>query len=387
MGSVTPIPEEKPSHGIGGDLDPSSIFSISDWGFDTVAMSFRPKSSAALCAIRTPIPGGELLNDPERGMCVSDLNGYPAHVSVSASGNWSMKLDFAWIQGFPDSGILRVEGRAAALIARDARAVGLVRPEHLSKVEGSVLRLGWSVLGSEVFDVSRFEFRRWDLAVDLTNAAEPVLGSRTMEALAAVRLPYWGRAGVHHDRGRSDIVTGAAWPATGRRQFRVYDKGVELKHPRHRQLGADGKRHENPRACLPGSWLRMERQIRPTNPDHFLRRSEMESADLRSAFLGRWASLLDWPSIMVGSPEASRLRVSDLFADGVLGPQAAKRLLGETAAAGEHLDGRLYDSHQALAAKLGDVGIVLAANLPASESVELSGLLRAAADCWPCGSC
>jgi hypothetical protein len=384
MGPVTPIPEEKPKHEIEVPLDLARHFDDLEWGFDTVAIALRPEGSLATAALKTPVGGREPLLDPDRGTVVTDPDGLPTRVSVSAAGNWTMKLGFATVQGFPDAGFLRIEGRAAALIARDARAVGLVKPCDLSRVEGSILMLAWSILGGKIFIPSDILFRRWDLAVDVRTSAEPTRSRQIIRALGSVRLPYWGRADIHHARMQDDIVTGAAWPATGRRQFRVYDKGVEQKHPRHRIKDRNGKLRESPHAEEPGVWLRLERQIRPTNPEYFLRRDELEEADLRRAFVGRWASLLKAPSITACGTYAAQARVADLLrSDGGVGVQTARRLIGEIAAAAQNLDSRLFGSHQALARELASHGIVLAGDLPTSEQIELKPLLEAAARSWP----
>lgn len=63
------------------------------------------------------------------------LKGEPVHLSVSAAGNWTMKLDFATVQGFPAAGLLRVKGRASALIKHSATATSVVKPADLSQAE------------------------------------------------------------------------------------------------------------------------------------------------------------------------------------------------------------------------------------------------------------
>ncbi len=158
-----------------------------------------------------------------------------------------------------------------------------------------------------------------------------------------------------------------------------------MNHPRHRERGEDGHLATNALASPAGTWLRLERQIRPTNRAHFRSRSALESADLRAMFLGHWRSLLDRPSITVCSPAAARSRVSNLLDANAIGPQTASRLVGQIAAAAEFLDPRLFGSHQALAARLIEHGIVLAGDFPTSHSVELKPLLATAAACWPRG--
>ena len=192
MGDVSPIPgvNSHPQIHPAPYLTPN--FSVSDWGFDTVSIGFFPKEFDALKALSNPISGLGQTCGREGEKTVTDLDGYPVQVTVKASGNWTMALGFATILGYPSFGSICVEGRASAILARSSEDLTLVRPDRIADVEGAALRLVWSALGRTAFSVCKpTRFRRWDLTVDLRNEGVASEGRRTLEALAAVRLPYW----------------------------------------------------------------------------------------------------------------------------------------------------------------------------------------------------
>ena len=383
MGDVSPIPGVNSHPQIHPNPYLTPNFSVSDWGFDTVSIGFFPKELDALEALSNPTSGLGQTCGREGEKIVTDLDGDPVQVTVKASGNWTMSLGFATILGYPSFGSICVEGRASAILARSSEDLTLVRPDRIADVEGAALRLVWSALGRTAFSVCKpTRFRRWDLTVDLRNEGVASEGRRTLEALAAVRLPYWCGSTVHKANRRDDLVAGASWPADGRKQFRAYDKGVELSKPKHRQKDADGEVAVHPEACAAGSWLRLERQMRPTNGENRLTAEELTASDLRGAWLGRWATSLKAPSLSVCSTSAALLRLSEQLSEPNSNRSKIKRLVAETAAAAECLAPELYGSHQDLAHVLREQGIVLAAHLPAWQSVELQPLLQQAADVW-----
>lgn len=367
---------------IGGGPNLAPRFAVRDWGLDTVSIGlWPPRDSAAGRALSSPIAGSERLSDYEGRTSVTDLHGSPVPVDgVSSKQNWHLKLGFATVLGFPDCGLLLIEGRAAAIVAGSKAERRLLRPAELSLLEGAAMRIAWGVLGRNVFCSERpIRLHRWDLTVDLANLGDANEGVRTLHALSEVRLPRWFRSTLHHAHGKSDRVNGASWPADQRRkQFRAYDKGVELSGPRHRGTTASES------ACEAGRWLRLERQIRPTKSSDRKTASELAASDLRSMWLGQWEPWLRAPSMTVCSPMAALARLSDLFASegSEISTPKVSSLLGKTAAAALGLDQRIYESRQDLARRLMELGIVLAGDFPAWECVELQPTLRMAADAW-----
>lgn len=382
---VSPIPEEKTEPGIRNAPHLNPNFEIRDWGFDTVGVAFEidPAYADSLRILRSPnrLPADPL--EAEFPFAICDLDGNPTRVTESEKGNWRLSLPFATVKGFPDTGVIYVEGRASALIARCGSARQLVEPGELDRVEAAALRIAWTVLGGKVFlSPKPARYRRWDLAVDMTNTGTRLEGVRVLEALSSVRLPYWCLPGINRVKRRTDLLSGARWPASGNLQFRIYDKGLEMSLPKHRVTDSAGRHAKHPDAKEPGHWLRFERQVRPTNPSHRLTTAELQSADLRKMWLGRLAGCLDPPSLTVCSPQVLRLRLSAIYASDKTKAATAKRLIAESTANAEGLESGLFGDDQKLANDLLKLGLTLAKNLPAWQSVELRELIHTASECW-----
>jgi len=386
IGEVSPIPEEKSERGIGDAPHLTPDFSVQDWGFDTVGIAFEivPDAEFSLQALRSANTKHNALPPLIQPAAICDLNGAITRVNETEKGNWRLNLPFATVKGFPDFRTIYVEGRASALLERSSSARHLVKPADLDNVEMAALRIAWSVLGGTVFlPASPSRYRRWDLAVDVSNNGCPQEGVRALEAFSAVRLPYWCLPGVNRVKRRVDLLSGVRWPASGNLQFRIYDKGLEMGLPKHRVKGADGNQIKNPAARDPGHLLRLERQMRPTNPTQRMTTSELQAADLRHIWLGRWEGCLSAPSLTVCSPQATRLRLSALFTSERKQAAQAKRLIAESIAAAEGLPQGIYGDDQKLNNELMKLGIVQSKSLPAWQSVELQRLLHQAADVWP----
>lgn len=385
IGEVSPIPEQETEPGIRHQPHLIPSFEIRDWGFDTVGIAFEvdPAYDESLRILRSPNRSSTDPWEADFPFSICDLDGNPTRVTETEKGNWRLSLSFATVKGFPDTGVIYIEGRASALIARSESARHLVEPTDLGRVEAAALRIAWTVLGGRVFEAVRpAVYRRWDMAVDLTNMGAREDGLRVLEAFSSVRLPYWCLPGVNRVKRRRDLLGGTRWPASGSLQFRIYDKGLEMGLPRHRVSDQAGHPVKHPLAKEPGHWLRLERQVRPTNPGHRMTTSELQSADLKKLWLGRFAACLDSPSLTVCSPQALRLRLSAIYASNKKKAGAAKRLIAESTASAEGLDSGLFGDEQKLANDLLKLGLALAKGLPAWQSVELREVIATASGCW-----
>ena len=385
IGEVSPIPEGKTEAGISNEPHLIPHFEVRDCGFDTVGIAFEidPLAGESLEILRSPNQGLNPPNAPKFPKAICDLDGEPTRVTVTEMGNWRLSVGFATVKGFPGPGVIYIEGRASALLARSASARELIHVDDLDRVEFAALSILWTVLGGRIFySASDPRYRRWDLAVDVDNMGACQGGIRALEAFSSMRLPYWCQPGVNRVKRRVDLLGGVRWPAEGSLQFRIYDKGLEMGLPKHR-VKIEGKPPaKNPAAEDPGSWLRLERQMRPTNPGHRVTTEDLQRADLRKMWLGRFACCLDAPSLTVCSPQALRLRLSAIHATEPKLASLAKRLIAESTACAEALAPAIYGDEQKLANDLLKLGLVLAKGLPAWQSVELKPLLDQAASSW-----
>lgn len=140
MGAVSPIPEERPGPGIhpraSADRAPritlSSlrpvVWSVKQYGLDTMVYGFKPTSSEARQALRRPVSVKDDLAALTGRPCTIDESGRPLPVSVTDKGNWTARFGWATVLGFPEFDLVRVEFRPAALLARDERVSGLLDP-------------------------------------------------------------------------------------------------------------------------------------------------------------------------------------------------------------------------------------------------------------------
>ena len=123
----------------------------------------------------------------------------------------------------PRHQLIFIEGRLAALCARDASATGLISPEaldympYICALEVSQLLHPYSIF----FETP--SLRRLDLACDL-RFADPAAGLRFTKALGALDLP-----GVKSDAWRKDGRVETVYfrtPTRAKVRLRVYDRGV-----------------------------------------------------------------------------------------------------------------------------------------------------------------
>ena len=235
--SVSPIPEGNTEAGISNEPHLIPNFETRDCGFDTVgiALEIDPLSKETLEILRSPNKCLEPPNDPEFPMAICDLDGDPTRVTVTEKGSCRLSLGFATVKGFPGPGVIDIEGRSSALLARSGSGRELVHPDDLDRVEFAAQSILWAVLGRRIFNKAKDpEYRRWDLAVDVDNIAARQDGIRVLNAFSSLRLPYWCLPGVNRVKRRVDLPGGVRWPASGNLQFRIYDigdEGEELNYP------------------------------------------------------------------------------------------------------------------------------------------------------------
>ena len=179
---------------------------------------------------------GLLLADDERPLRVVPAPGAAVRLSRRLDG-------LGTVGAFPRAPLLFIEGRAAALEARDERNHALAPVARLPATQDRIIHDLGELLGAGIASVA--ELRRIDLSGELCFARGED-GRELLRILDALHAPRHKTSPVR-ERGGPGIET-AYWrtPARSVPVLRAYDKGVESG------------------TAAPGERIRLERQLRYT---------------------------------------------------------------------------------------------------------------------------
>lgn len=401
MGAVSPIPEESKGTGIRSvDVVPNASAVLlaslrrSDWrvlqhGFDTLVFGFKPTTPWAMSALARPVTCKDDLALLTGKPCTTDDTGRPMPVSVTESGNWTARFGYATVLGLPEWGLVRVECRPAALLARDQQTTSLLSADRLAEAETAARRLAASVLGNRPFEVEAPpKVHRADLTVDVVQEGDLTIGKNALFAAAQVRLPYWGKAKAHPAGTHEGYLEGVTWASRSQLQFRAYDKASELRKRKHGSKTFGGYK-PHPLSGDAGRWLRFERQFRPTTAEKRLTVAELAATDLRALWLGRWAGWLSESDrdLLVCGRSAAAVEIGRLVEACDITTGRAQSLLGALTAWDEGLMPQLYyGGDQRAANQLRSVGIAYSREMPPLAAFPLGGLLSLAASAWTTSS-
>ena len=407
MGRVSPIPGLKPSMEIGEreaalylNLDPVSPWQPQRQGVDSTVFRFKVHDAPALKALSSPIP----FAPPEVEQEINQEGDHPCDPSsgrrvpvvVKEGGNWLMNLGWARVIGYPSSGLLNIDCRPTALLARDAACSDLLQPGNMRFAAKEAASIAQAVLAGHPLNCHP-TLRRVDLAVDLRNHSPAVNagehGLAILDAFAGVGLPRWypkahplpqgGLSGVEFKTKRG-----------GQLVFRVYDKGRERSMLKNRIIvpseepGGKASLAPHPEACSPGLFLRLEREWRPTNAEDSMTIGEWEECELRPLFLGNFSS---WEKVEAGivvcGVQAARERIEQLYRQGVVTKRRLSTLIGNVSLIHDQVfantQGEPHPANKAAVKALRDAGIVFDPRLPRHAAVRLGDVMRLAAEALP----
>ncbi len=381
-------------------LDPTSPWQPKRQGVDTAVFRFKLHDPLALKALSAPIPfappDGQPEIDQKRDHPCDPTSGRRVPVVVKESGNWMMNLGWARVMGYPASGLLNIDCRPSAMLARDPGCTDLLQPGRMRHAAAEAAKIASTVLAGHPLGCHP-TLRRVDLAVDLTNLSPAAdageNGLAILRAFEGVSLPRWypkphplpkgGLSGVEFKTKRG-----------GQLVFRVYDKGRERSLIKHRvpvpptEPGGKPGWSPHPDACAPGLFLRLEREWRPTNAEDSMTIGEWEECDLHALFLGNFAS---WDKadaeIVVCGVHAARERIEALYRKGVVTRRRLSTLIGNVSLLHdqvfENSHGEPHPTNKAAEKALRHVGIVLDSRLPRTAAIRLGDLMRQAVAALP----
>lgn len=337
---------------------------VERWGFDTVEFRFD-------------LRGGSLGRRPlhERSW-YHPLTGEPIkprRAPRSEGGGWLYAIDettrIVASEGAPT---VKVVTRPHVLVTGDLSPSGLLAledmPEAVLEAKELVANtLGYGFLGL----MPEPDFPRVDFTVDFVAHEHgrgvhlPAAAAKILRDLERLKVGLWD-SNLQPNKKRPTAVE---WTTekSNRIQFVAYDKGA--------QQGAG-----------PGTWLRLERRHRPTNPTQRLTPSQLANGDLRSRFLGpHFPHLLSTGGLVVCGEQAAADRLERLLAEGVISAALRRSLAGRLF---DLTHGRLSDAeaHKARTKLARSGGITLDRNLPTDHAVDLGALLLAGASQWPRGA-
>jgi len=192
-------------------------------GIDTVSFCWRPQSERLWTHLREPLRMG------------SDLQGWDPETDefFASSGVAHTQLGHVLVNEvigggrvgyFPGQRLIYIEGRLAALNARDANASGLAPQLQLDIAPRlSALAISRLLCPSSIC-FEKCTLRRLDLACDV-RFSEGAQGLRFLRALAALDLPRQ-KSDVWKKDGRTETIYYRT-PKRAKIRLRVYDKGIE----------------------------------------------------------------------------------------------------------------------------------------------------------------
>lgn len=305
-------------------------------GVDTVSVGWRPRTEDAFDELRRVGfrygPAGGLICQ-ERGPADERILAWPAH------------------------GLLTVEGRMGAILAKDRHNHDLVPAAGLDKIERATEAVLRSVLGFRPDQHTICEMRRYDLAGELA-FDDPGDGLAMLRTLGAM-CPSRARMTLERSADGQVMTAYVRTPKRGEVQQRFYDKGLEAgTHP-------------------PGHRIRLESQLRP--PKHKrMAPTTLGRLDLRSHFIRRMESFMHTSDgVVAAGDRAAATELLGRVARGELSMAKAERLIGSVTVLGLH--GRaVYDQRQGQRRlkALRDEGVALENHLPPDRVVPVGALLR-----------
>jgi hypothetical protein len=320
--------------------------------------------------LQEPLKEGYYLQglDTETGECVASSG-----VTRAALGRVSVDepIGGGRVGYYPSHRKIYIEGRLAALHARDTSASGLAPPSQLENASRIAALAVSQLLHPSTIALEKCLVRRLDLACDVT-FTDGDQGLRFLRALAALDLPRL-KSDVWRKDGRIETIYYRT-PKRGLVRLRVYDKGVES--------GSNA----------PGERVRLERQLR------FPRAKAPDPASIARSDLGKtWQGQLhaweDADEIVVADLNAMQHIVLQAATENKLTAFAAERLLGTLTMRGRGLGkdwwiaqgkGYLWSRRSR---ELRDLGIVLDEDGLGGEHKEaelpLGTILRALRQAWP----
>lgn len=377
-GVVSPLPDPEWTARTGVALP---FFAVERWGVDTVGLALRVTEPAALDALCNPCT----FTSPHSGRTRTPDGGSFLQVALHADGSWSSHLDYAFVRAYR-TGLVLIEGRLVALLARDASADGLAHPSELVAAAASARRLLDVILATSS-GTEPAAVRRLDLTVDLRNRGPRADGLALLEGLAAVGLGVY-RPKAHP--GRHGHLDGVSWaPPGGGVHFRAYDKGRELSKGKHSSKRRDGTSAPHPLSAPAGELLRLERQYVPQSKDRKTA-AALANGDLRKLFCGAWSTWLSGGPLVACGENAAERYLNEQRVAGEISTATMWKLLGAVAAERcgllDDLATTDADAARAIRADLRRAGLAYSRALAPGRRVALDPALTAATAAWPTGS-
>jgi hypothetical protein len=341
-------------------------------GVDTCSFSWRPQSGRLWAHLEEPLETGCLLQgwnpDTQQVYASSTVSKLGDRVSVK------QKIGGGTVGYYPRHRMISIEGRLAALAARDERAPGLLPPSRLdSMAYMCALEVSQLLYPSGIF-FEEPSLRRLDLCAELRFAkGEGDRGLRWLKGLAALDLPRVKRD-VWSKNGRIETVYYRT-PSRGAVRLRIYDKGIES--------GSDPA----------GERIRIEQQYR-WNGAKSPHPGDIASSDLGTMWQGQLKAWETCDQVVVADLCAARRFLLRAVAEKRVPACTAERLYGQLgmradgiskewwiAQGQRHIWGRR-------SRELRDLGLVLDEDgLPHGEPQEtvlpLGLVLRALRQAWP----
>lgn len=268
----------------------------------------------------------------------------------------------ARVMAWPEYGIVKCEGRLAAIIDGTADSHRLARRAEMCDAEEACAEVVRDVLGHPPDPRTFLEVSRYDLAVDLPfdDSAEGLAFLRAMRALA----PPGYKLNVHQaDDGRIETVA-VVTKKRGARVFRAYDKSAESGDPR----GA-------------GFLARLEAQRRPSKRARHEPRT-FARMDLRADYGRTIEPFLRGEPITVTNSAMTVEKLAQQVAQDRLSIARAERLAGSVEFLRRYGRG-IYGSNDQSSRRLRalrDQGIAVDDELPDGRALPVSALLRAAVE-------
>lgn len=358
-GSVSPVPSPKTASAPGYEAA-----SVSAWGIDTIALAIRlgadPDAYSAMAAATE-----------HRELCHPEVPGGRLPITVYPSGNWNADCEYAHLLGYTQYGLLKTEGRLASLFARERSVRTLASPSSLAAAGGAARWLAERAIGVPLANPS-VVVQRLDLTVDLAfqDAAE---GQGLIALLRSVHLPRYAPK-AEPCPGRRGVWEGISWKtASNHTHIRIYDKGLQLEQ------------QKLPGASAPGKLIRIERQMtfpkgRQISP------VELAGTDLRAAFLGGFAPLVDgFKGLRVCGVLAAASHLTRLRDEAKISRRVAARLCGEVTNAQMSGEAAFTDDRdlKRFERELRALALVFSREAAAHTDIDVGAPLALAASCWP----
>ena len=406
MGPVSPIPiEHWPTRiawdGHSPDIAPPSDlpWSVVRSGVDSVVFRFKLTGLLALRSLDAPRPFGRAprIESERSGIGTFDPETNELKQVVVKRGlNWIMNLDWAVIAGYPKDGLVNVQCRPAALLARDSAVFDLCAPDRIEAAAKAAGDLVSKVLGGHDLGCEPL-LRRIDLTVDIRNTDEGDSdgghGVELIETMQRVTLPRWTPKAHPGAKGR---LNGVDWRTDSNKiAFRMYDKAVEAARKIHdltvppATLGEKATRQKHPLAGPARQLIRLERQWRPSSNVEALSVSEFAAYDLHHMFLGPFASWARDSSGRVACGHRAAIEhVRALHARpfAPISKQKLVRLIGlisiEYLQVFDDFEGAGATEKKAAARELQAHGLIFDRNLPPDARLRVGDLVLMAATCF-----